>query len=136
MKKMAFSLFVILIAIGAVLAVASGTQVPTADKEKPVAPQNDTAKCVRAAVIDSQRAFKLSKEGRKLLAVMDRLSKKKAEEETGRIRTEMIAIIKEIAKEQGYSLIFDLSASGIICFLEPVDDITNELIERYNSSKR
>ncbi len=104
------------------------------EKKRPE-PQSDNSRCVRIAIVDSQRAFKLSTEGKKFLAVADKLSKKKRDEEVSRIRTEMVAVVKKIAEEKGYGLVFDLGSSGIVCYYPPVDDITDELIDRYNFPK-
>ncbi|MGB4705468.1 MAG: OmpH family outer membrane protein [Candidatus Saccharicenans sp.] len=51
-----------------------------------------------------------------------------------RIREEMLAVVDEIIKEQGYELVFDLSTSGLI-YYHPELDITQEVIKRYDASK-
>ena len=51
-----------------------------------------------------------------------------------KIRVEMMSIITGLAKEKGYSLIFDLSA-GSIAYAHPDFDITDEVIRRYNASR-
>jgi len=135
MKKMALISIIFLIANGIVFAQASGAQVLTPDKEKLPGLQNDNSRCVRMAIIDSQRAFELSTEGQKLSAMNNKIAKKKQEEEIRRIRSEMIVIVEKIAAEKGYGLILDLKTSGVIYYAVPVDDITDELVNRYNSSK-
>jgi Skp family chaperone for outer membrane proteins len=135
MKKMALCSIIFLIANSIVFAQASGAQVLTPEKEKLPGLQSDNSKCVRIAVIDSQRAFELSTEGQKLSAMVNKMAKKKQEEEIRRIRSEMIVIVQKIAIEKGYGLILDLKTSGVIYYFVPVDDITDELINRYNSSK-
>ena len=51
-----------------------------------------------------------------------------------KIRVEMMPIITGLAKEKGYSLVFDLSA-GSIAYVHPDFDITDEVIRRYNTSQ-
>lgn len=112
----------------------TGAQVPAQDPGNPPGLQNiGNAPCVRIAVIDSQKALERSAEGRKLLAKAGKLTKKKLEEELERIRNEMVDVIDKIAREKGYGLVLDRQTAGIIKFLPPVDDLTDELIERYNS---
>jgi hypothetical protein len=91
---------------------------------------------VRMVIINSPKALELSTEGQELDSMSGRISKKKRDEELKRIRSEMVAIVETIAKEKGYGLIFDLQTAGIITYLPPVDDLTQELVDRYNSSKR
>lgn len=47
----------------------------------------------------------------------------------------MVVIVQKTAIEKGYGLILDLKTSGVIYYFVPVDDITDELINRYNFSK-
>jgi len=96
---------------------------------------DDNSQAVRIAIIDSQKAFDLSKEGQRIISLGDRISKKTLDEEIQRIRTEMVVIVNEIAKERGYSLVVDLKTSGIIGYYPPTEDITDELVRRYNLSK-
>jgi Skp family chaperone for outer membrane proteins len=120
--------------VGAVIFAQSlGSQDPAQNKGAIPPPQNDSFKTIKVAVIDSQKALEQSTEGQKLLAKAGKLSKKKLEEDLGRIRTEMVDLVQKLAKEKGYSLILDLKSSGIICYLAPVDDLTDALVERYNS---
>jgi Skp family chaperone for outer membrane proteins len=133
MTKLALRSIVFPIAIAVIFAQSSGIQDPAQDKGTLPAPQNDSSKCLKVAVIDSQKAFDRSNEGQKLSATLNKISKKKVEEEIQRIRAEMIEVVQRIAKEDGYNLVLDLSTSGVICFSVPVDDITDKLIERYNS---
>ena len=135
MKKRTLRSIILLIA-SIVFAQASGAQVPTADQQNVPGLQNESFKCVRIAVIDSQKAFDRSAEGKKLLGKIESLSKKTKEGEILRIRDEMVELVKELAREKGYSLILDLKTSGIICYLAPVDDLTDELIKRYDSMIR
>lgn len=51
-----------------------------------------------------------------------------------KIRNEMVTVIDGIAKEKSYDLILDLAASGIV-FFNPVIDITDEVVKRYDASK-
>ena len=97
--------------------------------------RDDNSQAVKIAVIDSQKAFDSSKEGRRITSSGSRISKKALEKEIQRIRNEMIDIVNGIAKERGYSLIFDLKTSGIIGYYPPTEDITDELIRRYDLSK-
>jgi len=122
MKKMVLRSIILLIANSIVLAQSSGARVLTPDQEKLPELQNDNSKCVKIAVIDSQRALELSIEGQKLLAIVSKISKKKQEEEIQRIRMEMVEIVQKIAKEGGYGLVLDLKTSGIICYFVPVDN--------------
>ena len=52
-----------------------------------------------------------------------------------RIRGEMVGIIESIAKERGYDLVLDLGASGIV-FFNPMIDVTDEVIKRYDATKK
>jgi Skp family chaperone for outer membrane proteins len=133
MKKAAQCSLLFLILNGIVLAQASGAQAQTSDPEKPSGIQNDGSKCVKIAVINSQTAFEQSIEGHKLLGKIEKLSKNKRDEEMQRIRREMVELVDKIAREKGYGLVLDLQTSGVICYLAPVDDLTDELIKRYNS---
>jgi Skp family chaperone for outer membrane proteins len=98
--------------------------------------QDDSSRAVRIAIVDSQKAFDLSTEGQKIISLGDSISKKKRQQEIDRIRTEMVVVIDGIAKEKGYSLVFDLATAGIVKYYPPTEDITNELVSKYNSSKR
>lgn len=51
-----------------------------------------------------------------------------------KIRSEMIGIIEALAKEQGYDLVLDQMASGVVTS-SPTIDITAEVIRRYDQSK-
>ena len=51
-----------------------------------------------------------------------------------KIREEVSPIIENIAKEKGYSLVFDLSSNAVAYFSLSVD-ITDEVIKRYDASK-
>lgn len=51
-----------------------------------------------------------------------------------RIRDEMLAVVDELVREQGYDLVFDLNSSGLIYF-QPAFDITEEIIKRYDQKK-
>ena len=97
---------------------------------------DDSLKGVKIAVVDSGKALELSTEGQRLRAMANRLTKKTLEEELQRIQNEMIAIIDMIAKEKGYILVFDLKTSGIVTYYSPTEDITHEIVSRYDLSKR
>ena len=51
-----------------------------------------------------------------------------------RLRTEMVAIVEQLAKEKGYDLVLDLAASGVVSW-NPTIDITTEVVRRYDASK-
>ena len=51
-----------------------------------------------------------------------------------KIRKEVLPIIDSVAKEKEFSLVLDLSTSGVLYF-EPAFDITDEVIKKYNASK-
>ena len=51
-----------------------------------------------------------------------------------KIRVEMMPIITDLAKEKGYSLVFDLSAGSIV-YAHPDFEITDEVIRRNNASQ-
>ena len=51
-----------------------------------------------------------------------------------KIRSEMIGIIEALAKEQGYDLVLDAMASGVVTS-SPTIDITAEVIRRYDQAK-
>ena len=133
MTKLALGAILILFAAGAAFAPAAGPQTVSTNDDQAPELQSPSGPCVKIAVIDSQKALEQSTEGQKLLAKADKLSKKKLEEELGRIRTEMVDVVDKIAREKGYGLVLDKQTAGIIKFLPPVDDLTDELIKRYNS---
>lgn len=51
-----------------------------------------------------------------------------------RLRTEMVAVVEQIAKEKGFDLVLDLAASGVVSW-NPTIDITTEVVRRYDASK-
>jgi outer membrane protein len=51
-----------------------------------------------------------------------------------KIRSELVGIIEALAKEQGYDLVLDTMASGVVTS-SPTIDITAEVIRRYDQSK-
>ncbi|MGD2245079.1 MAG: OmpH family outer membrane protein [Candidatus Aminicenantes bacterium] len=51
-----------------------------------------------------------------------------------RIKEEVLPIIETIAKERGFSLVLDLSTTGVAYFDKAID-ITEEVVKRYNASK-
>lgn len=51
-----------------------------------------------------------------------------------RVQNELIPIIEQLGKEKGIDLIFDLAKSGAVYF-NPVVDLTDEIIKRYDASK-
>lgn len=51
-----------------------------------------------------------------------------------KIREEMVTIIQALRKERGFDLVLDLGTSGIVDF-DPVLDITDEVVRRYDASK-
>ncbi len=51
-----------------------------------------------------------------------------------RVQSELIPIIEAMGKEKGIDLIFDLAKSGAVYF-NPVVDMTEEVIKRYDASK-
>ena len=51
-----------------------------------------------------------------------------------KIREEVSPIIDNLAKEKGYSLVFDLASNTVVYFSLSVD-ITDEVIKRYDASK-
>ncbi len=51
-----------------------------------------------------------------------------------KIRSEVLPIIENTAKEKGFSIVFDLSMTGV-AYVHPDFDITQEVIRKYNASK-
>lgn len=51
-----------------------------------------------------------------------------------RIQTELLPIIEQVGKDKGLDIIFDLARSGAIYF-NPIVDLTQEIITRYDASK-
>jgi Skp family chaperone for outer membrane proteins len=51
-----------------------------------------------------------------------------------KIRSEMVTIIENLAKERGFELVLDLGTSGVVTF-NPTIDITDEVVRRYDQSK-
>jgi len=51
-----------------------------------------------------------------------------------KIRSEMVTIIENLAKERGLELVLDVQQSGVVTF-SPTVDITDEIIRRYDQSK-
>ena len=85
----------------------------------------------RIAVVNSQRAFELCKDakavvGKDQIAQFDIIQQ---------IRNGMLDVITDIARERGYDFVFDKSSSGVI-FFNPLHDITDEVVRRYNEKRR
>jgi len=53
---------------------------------------------------------------------------------TQKIRNEVVPIIHQVAKERGYDIVLDAIGSGVV-YWNPVIDITEEVIKRYDASK-
>lgn len=58
----------------------------------------------------------------------------------GKIKAEVFPIIEDVAKERGYSVVFDLSVGGVslfspVAYFNPSIDITVEVTKRYNNLK-
>ena len=51
-----------------------------------------------------------------------------------RFKEEVLPIIETVAKEKGFSLVLDLSTTGVAYFDKAID-ITDEVVKRYNASK-
>ncbi len=51
-----------------------------------------------------------------------------------KFRAEVMPIIESLAKEKGFTIVFDLSTVGA-AYVHPDFDITQEVIKRYNASK-
>lgn len=51
-----------------------------------------------------------------------------------RLQNELIPIIEQIGREKGFDIIFDLRNSGAV-YVNPVIDITEEVIKRYDALK-
>ena len=51
-----------------------------------------------------------------------------------RLKSEVLPIIENVAKEQGFAIVFDLAGSSV-AYYNPAFDITAEVINRYNASK-
>ncbi len=51
-----------------------------------------------------------------------------------RIQTELLPIIEQVGKDKSLDIIFDLARSGAIYF-NPIVDLTQEVITRYDASK-
>jgi len=55
--------------------------------------------------------------------------------ELGKIREEVMPIIEEYGKNNGFDMIFDLQNSGI-AFMKPAMDVTDEIIKIYDSRQK
>jgi Skp family chaperone for outer membrane proteins len=74
-----------------------------------------------------------------------KIKRKRAEEDFSReyqelefklinpIKKGMLSIIKDVSKNKGYSVVFDLSISGV-AYYDPDFDITEEVIQKYNAA--
>jgi outer membrane protein len=51
-----------------------------------------------------------------------------------KVNSEVIPIIGNVAKEEGYVVVFELASSGVVYF-DQAFDITEEVIKRYNALK-
>lgn len=51
-----------------------------------------------------------------------------------KLRSEMVTIIENLAKERGLDLVLDVQQSGVVTF-SPTVDVTDEVIRRYDQSK-
>jgi Skp family chaperone for outer membrane proteins len=51
-----------------------------------------------------------------------------------KVQDEVIPIIEGLGKERNLEIIFDLANSGAV-FVNPMIDLTEEVIKRYNASK-
>jgi Skp family chaperone for outer membrane proteins len=51
-----------------------------------------------------------------------------------KIRNEVFPIIESVAKEKNFRLVLDLSVTGV-AYVDPVIDITDEVIQRYDEAK-
>ena len=51
-----------------------------------------------------------------------------------KIRTEMVAVIENLAKERGLELVLDAATSGVVT-ASPTIDITDEIVRRYDQTK-
>ncbi len=51
-----------------------------------------------------------------------------------KIQAELIPIVEQLGKERGMDMIFDLQKSGA-AWVNPVIDLSNEIIKRYDASK-
>lgn len=51
-----------------------------------------------------------------------------------KIRTEMVAVIENLAKERGLELVLDAATSGVVT-ASPTIDITDEVVRRYDQAK-
>jgi outer membrane protein len=51
-----------------------------------------------------------------------------------RFKQDVLPIIETVAKEKGFSLVLDLSITGVAYFDQSID-ITEEVVKRYNASK-
>ncbi len=52
-----------------------------------------------------------------------------------KLRTEVLSVVEDYAKENQISLVFDLSSQGGLLYCESGLDITAEIVKRYDSSK-
>jgi len=80
-----------------------------------------------------------------LLADIDRLRTKRSRVEEdrtkefrdlqmrlfGKLRNEILPVVDNIAREKGFSLVLDVSSSGVVYFNQTID-ITEEVIKRYD----
>ena len=51
-----------------------------------------------------------------------------------RLQSELLPIITQLGKEQGFDMIFDLTKSGAV-YWDPTIELTDEVVKRYNASK-
>jgi len=49
----------------------------------------------------------------------------------GKLRNEILPVVDSIAREKGFSLVLDVSSSGVVYFNQTID-ITEEVIKRYD----
>lgn len=49
----------------------------------------------------------------------------------GKLRNEILPVVNNIAREKGFSLVLDVSSSGVVYFNQTID-ITEEVIKRYD----
>ena len=84
-----------------------------------------------------------------LLADIDRLRTKRSRVEEdgtkelrslqlrlfGKLRNEIFPVVDNVAREKGFSLVLDVSSSGVIYFNKTID-LTGEVIKRYDELKK
>jgi outer membrane protein len=82
-----------------------------------------------------ERAGELERKARELGALFQQLQadlSKREGEAFGGIMSRMADIVREIAQADGFTMVFERTQGGIV-YAPPANDLTNEVIRKYNS---